>query len=356
MIQDQLIEYISSQTKLGVSRDAIKSALVGVGWQAVDIEDTLKKIESDKAQPVTVAAQAQPVAQKSPVQTMQSTPSSASTSKPLSQSPLTSFSPSDIVGGAKSMQSQPVRMGDFVSSTAQSSAKDFFDKKPTIDSNTGKTKANVSEYPQKTKGGKVMTITEGVIIVGLAALSGFLYFQKNTLSAKINALGGQSSDVTSQAANLTAQIQTLTSSNSNLTTQVTSLTSENADLQANISFLAVPTAGPSSTIQVATTTTVQVSGILGGGGKSLYTVMTTYGVKVSVKNSSDIRVSTALTPLVGTQVQLSGTHLSGSALLTVSDINGSPLQDVSSTPAQSTSSTTVPTPAPTTNTSTTPTP
>ena len=80
--------------------------------------------------------------------------------------------------------------------------------------------------------------------------------------------------------------------------------------------------------------------------------MTVYGVKVSVKNSSDARVSAALTPLVGTQVQLLGTHLSGSALLTVSDINGSPLPDVSSTTTQNVSSTPMPAPAPTAGTST----
>ena len=64
MIQDQLVEYISSQMKLGVSRDAIKSALAGVGWQVADIEDSLKKVEGAAVQPITMAAQPQPIAQK----------------------------------------------------------------------------------------------------------------------------------------------------------------------------------------------------------------------------------------------------------------------------------------------------
>ena len=42
MVQDQLVEYVSSQIKLGISRDAIKSALVGVGWAPLDVEDTLQ--------------------------------------------------------------------------------------------------------------------------------------------------------------------------------------------------------------------------------------------------------------------------------------------------------------------------
>ena len=49
MVQDQLVEYISSQMKLGIARDAIKSALVGVGWAPLDVEDTLKKVEGGAA-------------------------------------------------------------------------------------------------------------------------------------------------------------------------------------------------------------------------------------------------------------------------------------------------------------------
>ena len=49
MIQDQLVDYIATQKKAGVARDAIAAALVGVGWQAADVEDTLKKVEGGAA-------------------------------------------------------------------------------------------------------------------------------------------------------------------------------------------------------------------------------------------------------------------------------------------------------------------
>jgi len=192
--------------------------------------------------------------------------------------------------------------------------------------------SGASEYPAKTKGGKVMTIIEAVVIVGLVALSVFLYFQNSALSAKVNGLGGQSTDVASQISNLTAQVQAFTASNANLTAQMASLTAENADLQTNLSFVAVPLAG-SSTVSVATTTTAQANGVLHGGGGALYFVTTAYGVKVYVKNSSDAKVIAALTPLIGTTVQLSGTHLLGSANLTVLSINGiSLVQNVPPTP------------------------
>ena len=49
MVQDQLVEYVSSQLKLGISRDAVKAALTGVGWAPLDVEDTLKKVEGAAA-------------------------------------------------------------------------------------------------------------------------------------------------------------------------------------------------------------------------------------------------------------------------------------------------------------------
>lgn len=341
MIQDQLVEYVSSQMKLGVSRDAIKSALVGVGWQAVDVEDTLKKVEGVKVQPMAVVAQPQPVAQKPSLQVAQSMPSGVSMSKP--SAPFASFSPSDIVGGTKNVSSQPVRMNDFVSGSSQDQTKKFFDKKPasTEHGNAAVMAGGASEYPPKAKGGKVMKIIEAVVIVGLAALSGFLYFQNGALSAKVNGLGGQSADVASQISNLTAQVQSFTTSDANLNAQVASLTAENADMEANLSFVAVPVTD-SSSVAVATTTTTQVSGVLRGGGSALYVVTTSYGVKVYVKNSSDAKVSAALTPLIGDNVQLSGTHLVGSANLTVTSVNGLSLTQNVPPATQGVSTTTTP--------------
>jgi outer membrane murein-binding lipoprotein Lpp len=362
MIQDQLVEYVSSQMKLGVSRDAIKSALVGVGWQAIDVEDTLKKVEGDKVQPVVAAAQPQPIAQKPSisVQAASSMPSNTPLSKP--SSPFASFSPSDIVGGAKNISSQPIRMDSPVSAPAQNSAaKSFFNTKPVVSADKNvmaKPISTASEYPPKKKGGHTMTIIEAVGIVILAALSCFLYVQNSTLSAKVNGLSGQSSDVTSQIANLNAQVQTFTASDANLNAQVISLMAVNADLQTNLSFLAVLPVG-SSSAALATTTTATVSGMLSGSSKTSFVLTTAYGVKVYVKNSSDVGVSAALVPLIGATAQLSGTHLVGSANLTVMSVNGNPIvQNVPPvTPASSTSqnvSSTLPSTASTSSATTTP--
>ena len=55
MVQDQLVDYITAQTKLGTSREVIKTTLQGVGWQAADIDDSFKKIDgAAAAKPATL--------------------------------------------------------------------------------------------------------------------------------------------------------------------------------------------------------------------------------------------------------------------------------------------------------------
>ena len=327
MIQDQLVEYISSQIKTGISRDVIKSALVAAGWQTEDVEDTLKKIEGEKTQQVGKEA-SQPIASNTPIIT--------------TASPLVSFSPSDIVGTTKNVAaSQPVRMDSTAPIAGENTNKSFFDKKtssikPLIGSedNKGskvgdffKTMNSPSEYPQSNKGNKIATIIEAVIILGLAAFSCFLYLQNITLSAKVGGLGGQT-DASSQISNLNTQIQTFTASNTELTNRVASLTAENANLQMNLSFLIIPPAnisGSSSVVEAPVMAMTTMSGALSRNTKGVFILTTTYGIKISVKNSSDVKVAAALTPLIGNTVQVSGTYIQGSPSLTITDVNGSSL-------------------------------
>ncbi len=323
MIQDQLVEYVSSQVKLGISRDAIKSALVGAGWKAEDVEDTLKKVQDEKPQSAEKPA-SQPVASNASVTT--------------TGSPFASFSPSDIVGVVKNAVSQPAA----APATTDVSSRSFFDKKnfsakPSV-AETGqasksdvafKMSSDASEYPPKEKSNKAVTIIEAVIILGLAALSCFLYLQNNALNARVSGLGGENATVTSQVSSLNTQAQTLVGLKDSLTAQVSSLIAENQNLKTSLSFFVVPLVGvpgSSSTVSaVASTTTGTVSGILSHGANGTYTLTTPYGVKVSIKNSSDKRVIAVLTPLVGNTVQITGSYLQGTASFTVTDVNGSPL-------------------------------
>ena len=343
MVQDQLVEYITSQLKLGVSRDAIKSALVGVGWQAVDIDDTFKKIDGVNQGSV----QQNPVAQAkvvssvgSEIQPLQKNVSAQTNAVAQQQkeSTLNSFSPSDIVGSAKASSVKPFIVND-TGSSLNDSKKSFFDKDAAniaANKTTSEKSINsISGYSVKSNSGKISSLVEGFIIVLLVVLSGYLFYQNKSLSSKINGVGGQSSDLSSQVQNLNSQVQSFTSSNTQLTNQVASLTAENSELQNELSFVAIPS---SSSTSINATTTVSVSGLLTRPTKTgAYLITTNYGIKVYVQNYKDKNVNLSLSGLLGSNVNVSGSHIIGSNMLEVMSINGTSVNAVASSTATSSS-------------------
>jgi len=293
MVQDQLVDYISSQIKTGVSRDAIKASLVGAGWQAADVEDTLKKVEGPKTAPATVTPQATV------------SPKPMMSSSPASSTPPQTIKVSDLVSAPGSAVSLSSFTGKTVNSTAKAAT----------------TTAAANEFPgtKKERGSLVIYIILAVLVIAAGGFAAYLYLQNNSLAAKVASLGGQSAGVTSNIATLNTQIQTLDASNTALAMQVASFTAENQELQTELSFFAVP---PGTT---ATSTALTMTGMLSGGGKVSYALTATYGSKIYVLNSKDANVVAALQPLVGTSTELSGTYIPGSDQLTVTGVNGSSL-------------------------------
>lgn len=313
MVQDQLTEYISSQLKLGVSRDAVKSALIAAGWGADDVEDTLKKVGGGGS-PVM---QSPSTATTTPANT---TSQVAAAKQPFTGGAFSVNSPSSSQSGQQS-----IRVSDLVSASgAAGPAAGAAKKTPASAAVT--TGAVTGTKPKAAWGGRIASIAEIVVIVALGGLAGYLYFQNAGLATKVTALSGQSTDVTSQISGLNSQVQALNASNTALTAAAGSLTKENADLQTNLSFLAAPVSTGTST---PATTTVSVTGTLAQKRPS-YILTTAYGVVVYVKNSADARVVAVLQPLVSSTapagpVELTGTHVQGSQYLTVTAVNGTPL-------------------------------
>ncbi len=322
MVQDQLVEYISSQMKLGVSRETIKATLTSAGWAVADVEDTLKKVEGGAAKPAVIASTTPGTATPSSVMPMGTSPKPASTP--------TSFSPSVAGGGAaKGAEPQTIRVSDLVSASVV--AGPFADPtKSAVKKNSPIDPTRIGGVPRS---GRVMMIVGIIIIVVLGALAGYLYFQNNGLAAQVASLGAQSADVASRVSSLNAQVQAFDASNTALTAQVASLTGENADLLTNLSFAALPPLSSST----PASETVSISGTL-TGGKSSYALTTQYGVVVYVKNAMDANVAAALKPLLASTstVSLVGTHVPGSQYITVTAVNGS------ATKSTATSSSTTP--------------
>lgn len=329
MIQDQLVDYISSQRALGVSRDAIKAALVGAGWVPADVEDTFRKVEGPAVAAPSAAQPAMP------------TSSFPSSSSPVGNSP---FAAKNIV---KSAEPQMVRVSDLVSASAPaSSASPLVGSsitspvsavRPAAKMNPSPTAAQTKDMMGVMGAGKkagrgVMLATVAIVlIVILAGLSTYLFIQNGNLSKSVSGVNAQSQSVTSQIATLDTQVQELTASGTTLAAQVSSLTATNQNLSTDLSFFVVPTGVAGAPVNPAPIT---VSGVL-SGGKPIYTLLTADGIKAYVKNSSDAGVRAALDPLVGgsTTVQIVGTYIPGSPNITVTTVNG-----VSTTPMQSASS------------------
>jgi hypothetical protein len=341
MIQDQLVDYINAQMKLGVSRDTIKTTLVGAGWQATDVEDTLKKVESAKmSQPIsTVVAGAAAAGTSAAAAGFSSTPSAVSSGPQMIKvSDLVSASESSATMSVKPAPSTSTPVGassvGSASTATSASTRDTSPKspltgptataKPSASAVIGKSNTyQATEYPPKTHASRGALITEIVLVIVVLVVggfAGFLYVQNNNLSGQIKSLQGQSTGVDSQVAALQAQI---TASTTAYAAQVSSLGGENQELQTELSFYAAP-----ANSVAGATSTATISGTVSGGGKALYILTSTYGAKIYVTNSTNASVVAALTPLIGSanETQFSGTYVPGSDSITLTAINGTALQ------------------------------
>jgi len=310
MIQNQLIDYISSQLKLGISKDVIKTSLVGAGWPMADIDETMQHLDSGggkTAQPVVAASVA------------------AVSAKPA------------VAAASKMQDPQTIRMSDLISTS--DSAKSFAGfpdakatKEPAKEIKIEKSAASpiagpamqpvtakpvaAAAMPMEAmtmtakpagKSGLIMKIVSIALIVIFAGLSGFLFFQNNNLMTKLSALNMQSAKVT---ADLAAIKTSMNSSSTGMSEQVADLTAQNADLLLNLSFYAIPPAAPIAPSKVL------LAGAISGGGKTPFVVTTKYGAKITVQNSKDAKVVAWLTPFVGTSTVVSGTYAPGTPAMT----------------------------------------
>jgi Tfp pilus assembly protein PilE len=308
MVQDQLVEYISSQMAAGVSRDTIKNTLTGAGWQAADVEDTLKKVESTKtSQPITTPSTAATVATSAKPLGPQTIKMSdlISTSDPvMSSGAATSTKPSSIS-----------------SSSVSSSQKVFTGASPVQvkPGATSYTAAGFSDKPRSSHGALITEIILGVLVVGIGALAGYLYFQNNTLNAQVAAANTTNGSSAQQLVTLQKSSQASTTA---MQSQIATLSNNNSELQAELSFYAVP---PNTSSGVTSTATL--NGTLSGGGKLPYLITATYGAKIYISNSKDASVTLELAPIAANSstASFTGIYLPGADSMTLTAVNGTSL-------------------------------
>lgn len=348
MVQDQLVEYINTQLKSGVSADSIKTTLVGAGWQAADVDDTMKKVQPPQGATAAAAPAGISIAQAAAqVQVQPQQPKAAS-----------SFSVGSI-GAAQKAEPQVIRVSDLVS--ASGPAKPAAAQAQPMQVSSAKTDAVMAKIASgaangaKTAGPAAMMASNavatpgvkksraievetilGILMVIFGAAAAFFYFQNSSLSSQIAALNGTSGGAASALTTLQGQFEASTTA---LNAAIASANAEKSALALDLSFLMVPSGMPATT-----TFTAALQGTVSGGGKLFYAITTPHGVKVFVANSKDARVISLLQPLVGTtSVQLAGNYIPGVASITLTAVNGTsvvPPPTVATSTATSTANTT----------------
>jgi hypothetical protein len=298
MINQQLVDYIKQQLQAGVDKDVVQKALGDAGWQAPDVDDSMK-------------------AAASPAGAVMSSGNFGSSAGMTGS----------MAGGAGSPALEPAKIDPAAamgggSSQSMSSRNKFFSRPATAAVSSTPAAVGVSdddedeEHPS-TKKFVMSMIVMGLVIVILAGALAFVYFNLNG-QLKAAQSGVMQSGGGDQSA-LQAQVTELTSERDALAAQTAQASAERDMLADELGFFVVPPGTSTST-----PVTVIMSGTLTGNASTTFALTTAHNVRVLVANSANTAVAAALTPLANgtTDVQLTGTHLPASANVTVTAVNG----------------------------------
>jgi outer membrane murein-binding lipoprotein Lpp len=310
MANQQLVDYINAQRAKGVSRDAINAALLGAGWSSTDVTQAMDAVFG-----AATAASVSPVA---PAGAATPSTSSASAGAFFSAKPA---QPQSGVMGTGPVSFQPKTTtpvsSPFGSSTPSSFSAPSGSKATTVFSASASDDISSGHHISK-------PIIAAVIVVVLLLIGGLSYWyfgSSATPSPQAGTVDQTSFDALTQTAN-------------ELRAQIGQLTTNAANAENQLSIFAATT---TKEIPLTVRGTVQLS------AAKVFTLTTDHNILITIANSKDAKLVTVLTPLVGTTVELQGTHPPVSASLTVIAVNGAPL--VAPTPAPTSTPATTPTPA-----------
>lgn len=311
MANQELLKYIKQQVDLGVSKDVVKTTLLGAGWPDADVNQAF-----DDAFPAAPAAA--PAMAAAPVSV---SPVTAGTN-PFQEVKRPESAPSTISQDYFQPKSVDVFKPTAVASPALTA-------KPQFASPSGSVSAT-SGHPMK------LIILASVL--GLATIAfGFLYYQAS----------GQNGSLVSQVNSLQSQVSSLNGRLSQ-SSQNPSPASDTGALQASMDdlgsqlafFFATPGTAATGALQVNLRGTLSTS-------TAGYALTTSKGVVVALKNAKDPKFAVYLNQFVGSQVQIAGTHPAlGSKDVTVLAVNGVDIKTImAAAAATSTTSTSTAQPA-----------
>lgn len=308
MANPQLVTYIQSQLSTGASKEAIRSALLGAGWPESDVNDAMGS--GSTAQPAVSAIQpavsetvkSEPVA-KSPVSSAMASPAASS---PIASSPSTVIL-KDQIG----KQSNANAFSASVSSASANSATSF--KVDEVVFNPESSPASSSPVTSSTAGqpafkavsvsghhtSRIWVITSIVFLattLAAGALAAFFNMEKNDLEGKVHTL-------TAQAERMASQVSTESTNRKSDAAKTDSLQTQVNDLEQQLSIF-LPPMGSAASGDLP----ISITGKVATDTIGLFTITTSRGLILNIKNSKDSNVSDVLKPLMGTIVTVAGVH------------------------------------------------
>lgn len=288
MANQQLVDYIKSQLQMGVPRESLKNTLLQTGWPEAEVRDAMDAAGGASA-PAMTAAPVTPTVPRIGGAGPAVTPDifQPKTSGPVFQSksasPLGGAAPTSLVGrpAGPSVQSAVAGGGGAVVLHASS------------------------------RRGFVLVVII-LLAVGAAAFFGI---RMVSLSAKVNAL-------TSEASSFNMKLAALTKEKDDAARELEALKDEKNIYEQELSFVRAVT----STEPVTGVTSTTVSGVLSSGATLPYYLTTLHGLQVPLKNSRESKVNAALKPFFGKIVAIDGTRSPNVRDLTVTAVNGTPIE------------------------------
>ena len=151
-----------------------------------------------------------------------------------------------------------------------------------------------------------------------AGLSGYLFWVSSSSSSDTTGLRQQVSALNSSVMDLQTKLADATKANADMTAQLKALKESQ---EASGGLLSFYVGSGTSTVSV------DLKGTLAGGAGKAYTLTTAEGIKVNLKNGTDEKVAAALAAApTSAPVSIAGTHMPKSFELTVTSVNGTPIQ------------------------------
>lgn len=296
MVNQQLSDYVNGQLKLGVSKEAVRSALLDAGWPSADVKEVLGDVVL--VRPMDAVKPAAPI-------------SSAASS------PIKNYNSTEPIVVPTRVQPAAGPQIKFFENTPKKTEKQITEP---LSLNSVITPHSTAKLSWKHR---LAHMVMGIIILALGATGASLFIKNSNLAEKLGVSDREVSVIKSD-------FDALKNKNAEFEAKIQSLETEKTDAETHLKFFFSESGATANE-------TVKVTGVISKPtGKNPYTLTTARGMVITLKNSREAAVEELLIQRIGTNVDLIVTHNLGSREAVIVEINGAKI------PSSTVSTSTVP--------------